>query len=151
MSTARPNALQVALELAERQRDALRTALQRAQTSAGAAHQQMTQLETYAHETDARWGTRAGASIGPEVMFHHRHFMGRLDHAIGLQHGVLTDNERRVSGAQQALLAAELRLASLRKLVERRQHEADQHQLKRDQKQTDERAMLTLSNRAQAH
>lgn len=151
MSAVRPNALQVALSLAQQQRDAARTALHRAESGAGAATEQMHQLQNYAQETDDRWGTRAGVSIGPEVMFHHRHFMGRLDHAIGLQNSVLTDHERRVTVAQQAMLAAELRVASLKKLVERRQREADQLEQKREQKQTDERAMLTLRHRAHAH
>lgn len=150
MSAARPSALQVAMSLAERHRDAARTALHRAQAGAGAATEQLQQLQNYAQETDARWGTRAGAKMGPEVMFHHRHFMGRLEHAMGLQNGVLNDHERRVAAAQQALLAAELRLASLRKLVERRQQEAGRLQRQREQKQTDERAMLTLRHRAHA-
>ena len=59
----------------------------------------------------------------PEVMYHHYQFIGKLEHAIGLQSGVVQDQARRVEQARQALLQAELRLTSLRKVVERKQHE----------------------------
>ena len=40
----------------------------------------------------------------PEVLFHHRHFMGRLDHAIGLQTGVVHDQDARLAQLAQRLL-----------------------------------------------
>lgn len=150
MSSPTPSALQVALAMAERQRDATRNALNEARASAHAASEQMQQLQSYAGETDARWGTRAGAVMAPEVMFHHRHFMGRLSHAMGMQTTVLCDHERRVSLAEQQLLALELRVATLKKLVVRREHEAALLLQRREQKQTDERASLTLRQRALA-
>lgn len=53
--------------------------------------------------------------------------------------------EQRVEKARQTLLAAELRLQSLQKLVERKQQEQALAQMRREQKQTDERASLRLS------
>lgn len=144
MSAGRNNALQVAVDMATRQRDGARHALADARASAAAAAAQMDQLQAYANETQARWGMRAGALVAPEVLFHHRHFMGRLDHAIQLQTSVLEDQDRRVGAGEAALLAAELRLATLKKLVDKRQREWAQVQQRRDQKQTDERAQLAL-------
>lgn len=145
MSAATPGALgalAIAVEVAERQRDGMRRRLQDAHAGAQAAAAQLTQLRGYAGETQNRWGVQAGAQRKPEVLFHHTHFMGRLEHAMGLQDSVVNDHGRRVAAAQQALLAAELRLASLKKLVHQRRSELERQQARREQKQTDERAAL---------
>ncbi len=135
-------AFQVAAELAERQRDAARQTLKDVQAALQAAQAQLEQLAGYAGETQGRWGMRAGAEVQPEVMYHHYQFMGRLDHAVSLQTGAVSAQDARVEQARQALLAAELRLASLRKVLERRRAELALQQQRREQKQTDERAAL---------
>lgn len=144
MSTGRNNALQVAVDMATRQRDAARHALADTRAAAAAAAAQMDQLQAYANETQGRWGVRADALIAPEVLFHHRHFMGRLEHAMQLQTSVLEDHARRVGAGEAGLLAAELRLATLKKLVAKRQREWALAEQRREQKQTDERAQLAL-------
>jgi len=144
------NAFVVAVELAERQRDAARQALANVQGARQAAQAQLQQLTGYAAETQDRWGLKAGAAVQPEVMHHHYHFMGRLDHAIGLQTRALGGQDQRVAQARQALLQAELRLASLRKVLERRQAELAQQQQRREQKQTDERASQRAAARVGA-
>ena len=147
----KPNALSVAVEMATRQRDEARRVLQHAQGAQRAAQDQLQVLQGYAQETENRWGMRAQATVAPEVMFHHYHFMGRLDHAAGLQSGVVDDHAKRVALAQQQLRDAEVRLASLRKLLEKRQMEALQAQARRDQKMTDERAALRHRSSAHGH
>lgn len=147
----KPNALSVAVEMATRQRDEARRVLQHAQGAQRAAQDQLQVLKGYAQETENRWGMRAQATVAPEVMFHHYHFMGRLDHAAGLQSGVVDDHAQRVALAQQQLRDAEVRLASLRKLLEKRQMEALQAQARRDQKMTDERAALRHRSSAHGH
>ena len=147
----KPNALSVAVEMATRQRDEARRVLQHAQGAQCAAQDQLQVLQGYAQETENRWGMRAQATVAPEVMFHHYHFMGRLDHAAGLQSGVVDDHAQRVALAQQQLRDAEVRLASLRKLLEKRQMEALQAQARRDQKMTDERAALRHRSSAHGH
>lgn len=132
--------LMVAVEAAQRQRDEARRLLQNARQAQMAAQSQMEQLQTYADETEGRWGMRANATVAPEVMFHHYQFMDRLGHAMGLQTTVVQDHERRVAHAQQALLQTELRLTSLQKLTDKRHQEIEQAQARREQKQTDERA-----------
>lgn len=134
------NAFVVAVELAERRRDAARQALANVQGARQAAQAQLGQLTGYAAETQDRWGLKAGAAVQPEVMHHHYHFMGRLDHAIELQTRALSGQDQRVAQARQALLQAELRLASLRKVLELRKAELALQQQRREQKQTDERA-----------
>ena len=141
-TTGALGALAIAVEVAERQRDGLRRQLQDALSGAQAAGAQLEQLQGYAGETQNRWGVQANAQRKPEVLFHHRHFMDRLHHAMGLQDSVVADHGRRVVVAQQALLAAELRLSSLKKLVHQRRSELERQQARREQKQTDERAAL---------
>ena len=139
------NALNVAVEAATRKRDAARQVLQDMQRVAQAGQAQLEQLSGYAQETQGRWGMREGGTLQPEVMHHHYQFIGKLEHAIGLQSGVVQEQARRVEQARQALLEAELRLTSLRKVVERKQHEQAIAQMRREQKQTDERASLRLA------
>ncbi len=140
------NALKVAVEVATRQRDAARQALQDTLRIQQAGRAQLDQLSGYAQETQHRWGLRADTTVQPEVMYHHYQFMDRLEHAIGLQTGVVGDQAQRVELARRALLDSELRLASLQKVVERKQHELAVAQMRREQKQTDERAALRLAS-----
>jgi flagellar FliJ protein len=134
------HALIVALDLAKRRRDDAVKQLQNVQRTQQAAQDQMGQLESYAHELDNRWGMRAAATIKPEVMYHHNQFMERLNHAMGLQTGVVADKKVQVEQAQQVLMAAEVRVASLQKLIERKQSDVVNVLAKQEQKQTDERA-----------
>jgi flagellar FliJ protein len=62
---------------------------------------------------------------------------------------VVGDQAGRVESAQRALLEAELRLTSLRKVVDKRRHDLEQQQMRRDQKQTDERAALQYRTASQ--
>ncbi len=140
------NALTVAVEVASRKRDEALRLLQEAQGAQHAAQDQLNQLQGYARETEGRWGMRADAAVQPEVMFHHYQFMDRLGHAVGLQTGVVSDHASRVQDAARTLLEAELRLASLRKVVEKRQHDHERQQMRREQKQTDERASIQVRN-----
>lgn len=139
-------ALSVAVDMAVRARDEALGLLTGALNAQQAAQQQMLQLQGYAGETQDRWGLRADAQVQPEVMFHHYQFMDRLQHAMDLQGSVLDKHQHSVSSAQKTLLAAELRLASLKKLVAKRYAEGLQQQSRREQKQTDEQAGLQYRN-----
>ncbi len=140
------NALAVAVDVALRKRDEARRLLQDAQGAQQAAQDQLNQLQGYARETEGRWGMRADAAVQPEVMFHHYQFMDRLGHAAGLQTRVVGEHASRVQDATRNLLDAELRLASLRKVVEKRQQDHERQQMRREQKQTDERASMQVRN-----
>lgn len=141
------NALMIAIEMAVRKRDEARQALRERQRAYDAAKSQMDQLEGYALEMQQRWGASEGAAMKPEVMFHHRQFMDRLQHAIDLQTKVIADQAIRLEAAQKALMATELRLSSLNKVVETRRRDMALAQMRREQKQTDERAALQFIGR----
>ena len=141
------NALMIAIEMAVRKRDEARQALRERQRAHEAAQSQMEQLQSYAGEMQQRWGASEGAAMKPEVMFHHRQFMDRLQHAMDLQTKVLADQAIRLEAAQKALMATELRLSSLNKVVETRRRDIALAQMRREQKQTDERAALQFIGR----
>ena len=111
------NALNVAIEAAERKRDAARTAMQERQRAQQAAQAQMDQLQGYVLEMQARWGAQEGLAVQPEVMHHQYQFMERLQHAIGLQTRVVADQDIRLETSRQALLAAELAGADFHEAV----------------------------------
>lgn len=142
------NALNVAIEAAERKRDAARTTMQERQRAQQAAQAQMDQLQGYVLEMQARWGAQEGLAVQPEVMHHQYQFMERLQHAIGFQTRVVADQDIRLETARQALLAAELRVTSLQKVVQARRRDVALAQMRREQKDTDERATMAFFRRS---
>lgn len=141
------HALMVAIEMAARKRDEARQALRERQRAHEAAQSQMEQLQSYALEMQQRWAPQEGAELKLEVLYHHEQFMARLQHAIGLQTKVIQDQAIRLEAAQKALMATELRLSSLNKVVETRRRDMALAQMRREQKQTDERAALQFIGR----
>ena len=142
------NALMIAIDAAGRKRDAARQAVQERQRALQAGQAQMDQLQGYVQEMHGRWGAQEGQTVQPEVMHHQYQFMERLQHAIGLQTKVLADLEIRLEAARQALMAAELRVSSLNKVVEVRKRDMALAQMRREQKETDDRAAIQFFRRS---
>lgn len=142
------NALMVAIDAATRKRDEARQAMQERMRSWQAAQGQMAQLQGYATEMQGRWGAQESQAVQPEVMYHQYQFMERLQHAMGLQTKVLADQAIRLETAQKALLSSEMRVSSLRKVVQARRRDLALVQMRREQKETDERAALQFFRRS---
>lgn len=134
-------AFEMAIDLAERQRDAAQRALVQLRGQGRNAQVQLDQLASYAHETRQRWGAREGATLQPEVLSHQRQFLQRLEQTMQMQEGVVREFEQRIDRAVATLAAAQARLQSLRRVLQRRQHEAALVQQRREQKEVDELAM----------
>jgi flagellar FliJ protein len=130
--------LALAVEVATRKRDAASRALGQTQQRQLAAAEQLTQLETYASETEARWMVQAQACAVPELMRHHYQFMERLAQAIQMQQGILADHARWVEAAKKQVTEAEIRVATLQQVCRNKQRDADRLQDRREQKQIDE-------------
>lgn len=128
----------LAIEMATRKRDQANQALMRTQSSHAFAQSQMSQLETYAAETESRWTAAAQISTSPELMRHHYQFMDRLHHAIGLQNGALENELRKVEAAKKLVLEAEFRLVSLKQVLKKKQADLSVLQSRSEQKQMDE-------------
>lgn len=140
MSTLR--ALGLAIELATEKRDEAGRQLMQAQRAYQFAMNQLGQLESYAADSEARWMSSAQVSVHTGVLQHHYQFMERLRHAIGLQDGVLADQQRQMDAARQRVQEAEAKLAGLKKVLARKQTEIVKTQARREQKQMDEFAAM---------
>jgi flagellar FliJ protein len=142
------NSLQLAIELASVKRDQALAELQKVRKALGFAQSQMGQLEQYARETEQRWTCNAQAGTTPELLHHHYQFMARLQQAISLQANVINGSNRTVELAEQRMLQAEFRLASLKVVLSKRLAEVDKTRQRQEQKLTDEFAMMqTLRQR----
>jgi flagellar FliJ protein len=144
--------LDLAITVANRKRDEAGQALAQAQQRQIAAQQQLDQLRSYAHETETRWESQARVCAMPELMQHHYQFMARLDQAVQMQLRNVADQAQWVALAQKALLAADLRVATLRQVRAHKQAEIDRLQRRREQRAMDEMAAnrYALSVREQA-
>jgi flagellar FliJ protein len=141
--------IQLAIELATRQRDDLARALAATQRNVEFARQQMDQLEGYAADTDAKWTHSAATQMTSELVLHHYQFMARLQQAIALQATAISSSVKDQEDARQKLLQAEFRLSGLNQVMSARQLELLQKQKRREQRQTDEFAgMLHTRNLA---
>lgn len=134
--------IELAIELATRQRDDLAKAAAGVANALQFAQGQLSQLEGYAAETDARWVHTGNEGRSAELLRHHYQFMERLQHAIGLQSGVMANTAQQVEAARKLVLQAEYRLAGLNQVLKARQSQVMQVQQRREQRQTDEFAAI---------
>lgn len=138
--------VRVAIALATDQRDQQLSLVVQARQASQFALDQMLQLQSYAADTETRWSALARVQANAELMRHNHHFMARLHQAIGLQRLTLAALEDELRAAGKRLLTADLRLASLKQLMEKRQGAAAKLMARREQKQMDEFAALQHRN-----
>ena len=131
-------ALDTLLEQATGARDSALDQHRRALSAADAARRQGEQLADYRKEYVRRFGTQPGRAGRVELLQCYHGFMGRLDDAVSQQAQVAAQAARRADDAKAALLAAELRVASVGKLIERRVAESQARRDRADQKASDE-------------
>jgi flagellar FliJ protein len=129
------------LEQAESQRNIALAAFNQARGRRDDARTQARELETYRADYTERWADQFRRGAPLEVVRSYHQFAGRLDTAIAQQATAITVCEQALVRANDVLTAHELRVASVRKLIERRTHEVRQVVLQRDQRAEDEMAM----------
>ena len=134
--------LLLAVDLATRRRDEAMAGLLRVQRGHLGAQDQLGQLVSYAAETESKWAVGSRASIQPEIVQHYDQFMGRLEQAALLQQAVVDDHGRAAAAARQVLLEAEIRVAGLKRLLEKRRSSLARVQAGREQKHMDELSAL---------
>lgn len=132
----------LAIVVATRKKDQAGKVLMHVQRACAFAQGQLNQLESYATETDVRWTETAQVGATTELIRHHYQFMERLQHAIGLQQGVVESASRRVEEAKKLELQAQFRLTGLKQVLKKKQAEIALVETRRDQKQMDEFAAL---------
>jgi flagellar FliJ protein len=136
------DSLATMLELAARQRDIERAALMQAEGASNRALAQLDRLTAYQAEYRTRTPGLAGLAAPIELLRCHQGFMGRLDQALLQQREAVQAADTELRRRRQQLQQAELRVASVQKLIERRQAERARAEARREQRQTDESAML---------
>lgn len=135
-STLQP--LQVLLEQAERERDDALSAQRRVEASLSAAVDQQDQLAAYRSDYEQRWGAQLRGGVTMTLMQCYQEFRGRLVGAVDLQGQQVDRLQTQLDAARTATLAAEVRVAAVRKLIERRSQAIWLRGERREQKQQDE-------------
>ena len=142
--------LQTLLGQAESARDTAQAALRAAIDGAERARAQLEQLQTYRGEYQQRWQTQFSRQAAIEIVQCYRGFMDRLEQAVAQQQRASEQADRQAVHARTQLAECELRVASVRKLIERRMHELQQRQRRIDQKRDDETAQRAAWQRPSA-
>lgn len=134
------SALATVLERAEADRDLVQTALRRVEDQLRHLQRQADQLGGYRGEYQQRWTAQFARGSTTEIVHCYRSFMTRLDEAVDQQRAQATQAQAQAERLRQQLVAAETRVASVRKLIERRELEHRRVLAQREQRQADEQA-----------
>lgn len=137
--------LAVLLEQSEGERDRALADHQRARAACDAAQVQAQQLVDYRREHERRWSAQFAHAGRAELLQCYHSFGERLTQAIEQQQRAAEQAAQRLDSAALALREAELRCASVRKLIERRTAELSSIAARREQQQTDETAARAWS------
>jgi flagellar FliJ protein len=145
--------LHLLLEVAERQRDLALARQNQARSALDAALGQAEQLHEYRTSCQDRWGQqfRAGAAITTVRVYHD--FVARLHGAVDIQGRQVDRLRADLARSEAESLAAELRVASIDKLIARRVGDRQRKSERRDQKQQDDSAgrLAWQSSQGQGH
>jgi flagellar FliJ protein len=134
----------------ESERDAALALQQRAQAELQAAQAQAEQLVQYRREYEQRWGERFSSAGHIELVHSYHGFMTRLTQAVEHQRRAAAQASTALDRACAVLVEQEMRVASVRKLIERRVQEMQRHTERREQGQLDELAARAAWNRLAA-
>lgn len=140
MASTNHRALQLAIEQAQRQRDACAKALLARRQLTQGALSQLEQLQSYSAEMDGRWARQGVGGVSVDWLTHQNQFMDRLQQATVMQEGAVTQMRRHEETARQTLVQAEQRLTVLQKVWQQRLQQEQQQQTRYEQKIMDELA-----------
>jgi len=144
------HALTQLLEHERRARDAALLGLRDAEGSASHADTQANQLDSYRSEYVERWSTRFRTEAGSVALMQcYQGFMQRLELAITQQRTAVQMAQVRLEQARRTLQDNERRVASVEKLIQRREQQAQQHAARREQASTDETAMRAFARHSE--
>jgi flagellar protein FliJ len=139
--------LHTLLDQAEQQRNIALAAFNQSRARRDDARAQARDLETYRDDYSAKWSGQFQRGAALEVLRSYHQFAARLELAIAQQAQALAICEQAMARANEALTAHELRVASVRKLIERRRQEQRQGLDQREQRVADEQAQRMRAQR----
>lgn len=135
------------LDHERRIRDDARLSLRDAESASGRADAQAAQLHAYRSEYVQRWSARFREPGSVALMQCYQGFMERLDQAIAHQLAAVQVATMRLEQARTAMREYERRVASVEKLIERRQQQMQRQAQRREQAMTDETALRMHAQR----
>ena len=130
--------LMALLSQTERDRDEAWAETQRALQAQQNAAAQADQLLTYRREYEQRWSAQFRTNGRIELVHCYRGFMDRLTQAVEQQQRIAEQAAAQAERTRAVLAEHEMRVASVRKLIERRSQELRLSADRIEQKQTDE-------------
>ncbi|MFG6448186.1 flagellar export protein FliJ [Roseateles sp. BYS180W] len=145
MSFTSIQSLQTLLEHAQAQRDESLRLLQEAQTRARQAQDQQDQLRQYQQEYQQRWSTQFRQPATVQLVGCYQSFGLRLNQAIDQQQHIAGYAEQRLKAARQRVQEQEMRVASIRKLIEHRQLDIQRRNDRVEQRLADEHAARSMA------
>ena len=143
--------LHLVLAHAERQRDETLAAMLQADETVRRLRAQADQLQAYRSDYRARGPASTGVATAIDALRRHADFMQRLEQAVAQQALSLQNADIIAARQRTELVAQEMRVASARKLLERRAAEQQRAQIRLEQRRTDEAALQQLWRRHADH
>jgi flagellar protein FliJ len=135
-------ALQTVLDHAVAERDQATAHMYLSLETTRRLQSQMDQLHSYREQYRQRWGAQFRQAAAIEVVQSYQAFVTRLDHALEQLMQQLTLAQSQAQQARELLVTREQRVASVRKLLERRLLEQSRSAAAREQKHSDDRAAV---------
>ncbi|MFM8899111.1 MAG: flagellar export protein FliJ [Burkholderiales bacterium] len=139
--------LMALLAQTERERDDALAQHQRLEAALQAAQAQADQLLTYRRDYEQRWTTQFSKEGSMPLFNCYQNFNERLTQAVDFQRNAVQQAQYQADRGRALWMEQEIRVASVRKLIERRVHELQLSAERREQKTSDEFASrLSWSN-----
>ena len=139
--------LRTLLEREQKRRDEQMAAVRNAAANAEAQQQQADSLTVYRSEYCQKWSAQFQQAAQMEILRSYHGFLSRLDQAITQQKSVVEHAHRMVAAQRQRLVEREVRVATVERLIKRREAMLAKIADRRDQKNLDELAQRLVSGR----
>ena len=140
--------LQTLLEREKMRRDEQMAHVRNAVANADTQQQQADGLTGYRSEYCQKWSAQFKQAAQMEILRSYHGFLARLDQAITQQQSVVEHAQRMVEVQRQRLIEREIRVATVERLIKRREAMLAKIADRRDQKNLDEMAQRLSSGRA---
>jgi flagellar FliJ protein len=144
------SSLALLLAQAERERDEALAEQFRAEAARRAAVDQAEQLVAYRRDYERRWSAEFCRDGKIELVRCYQGFMQRMTQAVEQQERIAAHAATQAERAEAIVRGHELRVAGLKKLLERRLREREVVAARRDQKESDDRAVRAAWSRLTA-
>ncbi len=140
--------LQTLLEREKKRRDEQMAQVRQAVANVEAQQQQADGLTGYRTEYCRKWSAQFRQAAQMEILRSYQGFLSRLDQAISQQQSVVEHAQRMVEVQRQRLVEREIRVATVERLIKRREALLARIADRRDQKNLDELAQRLSGARA---